>query len=76
MKKSKKSDKYQLLVYVQDASMKIKRFSTKAAMGKFIDDYLKKNPDYADLYSDNWIEFAITDVSGTAFFFTDGLEVE
>lgn len=76
MKKTNKSQKYNLLVYVLDSSTKIKKFSTTKAMGSFIDKFLKKYPDYTSVESGNWIDYAITDISGEVHFFTDGLEVE
>lgn len=75
-KVSKKGEPYHLLVYVLDSSSKIKRFDSTLEMGKFIDDFYKKYPDYLDTYSDNWIDYTITGITGEVFFFTNGLEVE
>jgi hypothetical protein len=67
---------YHLLMYVEDSSPKIKKFSTTKALGTFIDKFLKKYPDYASHSSGHWIDFSVTNVSGRVDFFTDGLEVE
>ena len=75
-KTTKKNKTYNALVYVEDASTKVRTFSTKEAMGKFMDTFLKEHPDYADKYSDDWLDFAITDISGDITFFTDGMKVE
>ena len=74
--KKKKSEVYDLLVYVEDCSQKIKRFDSSEKMGKFIDKFYKKHPDYASNNADNWIDYAITGVTGSVHFFTDGIEVE
>ena len=71
-----KNQKYNLLFYVEDASTKVKRFATKEQMGDFIDQFNLKYPDYASIYSDNWIDLAVTDVSGEVVFFTDSMRVE
>lgn len=74
--KIKPAKTYNLLVYVLDSTNKIKRFDSTEKMGKFIDSFLKKYPDYMSNDSGNWIDYAITDVGGEVHFFTDGLEVE
>ena len=81
MKKKKSLKKnlnstYNLLVYVENANTKIKRFSTTQEMGAFIDSFCKEHPNYADLSSDFWIDYSITDVYGKVHFFTDGVVVE
>ena len=75
-KASKKGEPYRLLMYVLDASPKVKRFDSTLEMGKFVDDFYKEHPDYLSLHSDNWIDFSVTGVTGEVFFFTDGLEIE
>lgn len=74
--KKNSNSPYNLLVYVEYASAKIKRFETTEEMGAFVDNFYKEHPDYADYGSDFWIDYAITDVSGDVHFFTDGLAVE
>jgi hypothetical protein len=80
MKKVKKSVKknkeYHLLVYVEKAALKIKRFETTQELGEFIDAFNKKHPEYANDNSDYWTDFAVTGVTGETYFFTDGLKVE
>ena len=80
MKKIKKNDnkneEYSLLHYVEGCSPKLKRFSSSKEMGKFVDEFYKKYPDYMEEYSDNWVDFAITGIKGEVHFFTDGLAVE
>ena len=74
--KTKKVKPYHLLVYIEDCSTKIKKFASTDDMGKFIDDFYKKYPNYADLGSDNWVDYAVTNVTGEVHFFTDGVGVE
>jgi hypothetical protein len=61
---------------VQDAEQKIKKFNTTKELGEFIDLFVKQYPNYASDQGDNWIDYSITDVSGSIHFFTDGIEVE
>lgn len=56
--------------------MRIKKFKTDQEMGEFIDAFYKKYPDYADKYSDNWVDFSVSGVTGDINFFTDGVTVE
>jgi hypothetical protein len=74
--KKKTTKPYNLLVYVEDSNTRIKRFETELEMGEFVDNFYKTYPNYAELYSDNWVDHAITGVTGEVHFFTDGLEVE
>jgi acyl-CoA hydrolase len=76
MKKKKVSKPYNLLMYTVDASPKIRKFKTEKAMGEFIDEFYRQHPDHADQYSDNWIDYAVTEVTGEVHFFTDGLKVQ
>jgi hypothetical protein len=74
--KAKSNKPYHLLVYIEKCSTKMKKFDTKEEMGRFVDDFNKKHPDYADQYSDYWVDYAITDVSGDIHFFTDSMRVK
>lgn len=76
VKKIAKAKLYNLLVYVEDNSTKIKKFDTAEELGEFVDNFNKEYPDYADSSSDNWTDFAITDIQGEIYFFTDGIKVE
>lgn len=78
MKKSKKnkSSKYNLLMYVEKSSPKIKRFESLEEMGKFVEKFQKKHPDHMSTNADNWVDYAVTDITGEVYFFTDGLEVQ
>ena len=79
-KKSKKSTKkpqeYSLLLYVEENTSKLKKFSSNKEMGIFIDDFYKKHPDYLSPESDSWVDFAVTGIYGEIYHFTDGIEVE
>lgn len=75
-KVSKNAKEYNILVYVEDCSIKIKKFDTAKEMGKFIDKFNKENPDYANPSSDNWIDYCVTGITGDIHFFTDGITVE
>ena len=72
----KKAKKYHLLSYVLNSEPKLKKFTSKLEMGRFIDKFLKDHPDYMATESGDWIDFCISDISGEVHFFTDGLEVE
>lgn len=78
MKKTKTKSKKEhcILSYIEGSDTKLKKFTSTEKMGKFVDDFYKKYPNYASYESDNWIDFAITGVSGDVFFFTDGLKLE
>jgi hypothetical protein len=73
--KSSPEKPYNLLVYVEDSTTKIKRFSSTKKLGAFIESFVKKYPDYMHQYSDNWIDFSITEIAGRVDFFTDGIEM-
>lgn len=75
MKKLKKNEVYHVLMYVEDTERKIKKFKTTEELGKFIDTFNKKHPEYASIDSGYWTDFAITGVTGDMHFFTDGIEV-
>jgi hypothetical protein len=75
-KKTEKQEPYHLLMYVEDSSPKLKRFKTTDELGRFVDDFNKRYPDYASIDSGYWIDFAVTYVLGDVHFFTDGLEIE
>ena len=76
MKKTKKIKPYHLLVYSEDGAMKMRRFASEKELGEFVDIFFKLHPDYADEDSDNWIDFAITNVIGDVVSFTDWTEKE
>lgn len=57
-----KKTKFHLLVYSENCSIKLKKFSTIKAMDKFIEDFLHEHPDYA--VGDNWIDYKVTNVTG------------
>jgi hypothetical protein len=76
IKKSKRGEEYQLLVYIVKCETRIKKFATEKEMGQFIDGFLKEHPEYQEEYSENWIDFALTGVTGDVHFFTDGVAVE
>jgi hypothetical protein len=76
-KKNTKTPKvYHLLVYVEKCETKVKKFKTLQDLGVFIDSFLKRHPDYADTYSDYWLDYSITNVSGEVNFFTDNMRVQ
>ena len=75
-KPSKRGEEYQLLVYIVNCETRIKKFATEKEMGEFIDGFNKEHPEYQETYSEHWIDFAITGVTGDAHFFTDGMVVE
>lgn len=75
MKKKKAVAPYHILVYIEKCEQRIKKFKTEKEMGKFIDNYYKLHPEYADKYSDYWVDFAVTNISGDVHFFTDSLKV-
>lgn len=70
----KKNKTYQLLVFIEDCSMKMKKFDTKEEMGKFVADFHKKYPGHLAIDSGYWIDYCIFDVSGEIVFFTDGVK--
>lgn len=74
--KKSKNNTYSLLLYVENNSPKLKKFSTNKELGEFIDDFNRKYPDYMLNESDNWIDFCVTDIKGDIHFFCDGIEVE
>ncbi len=74
-KKIKNSEAYHILMYMEDSSPKIKKFKTTDELGKFVDKFNKKHPDYASPDSGYWIDLAVTGVTGEIHFFTDGIEV-
>jgi hypothetical protein len=75
-KSAKKTDSFNLLVYVEKCSPKMKKFESEREMGEFIDNFYKTYPDYMSSDSDYWIDFAVTGVTGEVHFFTDGVELE
>src|ERR1035437_10124055 len=67
---------YNLLMYVEDSSPKIKKFVSMKDMEKFVSDFEKKYPDPDGPRDGNWIDYCVTDVSGKITFFTDGISLE
>lgn len=77
VKKRKKANKiYHILKYVTHDDNKIKSFDSIEELGSFIDNFYKEYPNYADFDSPNWIDYAITGITGDIHFFTDGIKVE
>lgn len=74
-KKSVNKDVYHILMYVENCSPKMKKFKTTEELGKFVDTFNKKYPDYAAMDSGYWTDFAITGITGDLHFFTDGIKV-
>ncbi len=75
-KKSQKTKKYNLLMYVADSSPKIKRFDSMEKMGKFVEKFHKKYPEHMCANSGYWIDYVVTGVTGEVHFFTDGIKVQ
>jgi len=75
-KKSKSNKKYHILTYTLNSTPKMKRFDSTKEMGDFIDKFNKKHPDYAAIESGDWIDFAVTGITGDVHFFCDGIELE
>jgi len=75
-KTTKKIKKYHLLNYVEDCSIKLKKFDTPEEMGKFIENFQKEHPDHLSSDSGYWIDYAVMGVSGEIRFFTVAIEVK
>lgn len=77
MKKKTEANKpYNLLVYVENCSTKMKKFDSTDKMGKFVEKFQKKYPDHLAIDSGYWIDHCIMGVTGPIHFFTDGIEVK
>jgi hypothetical protein len=76
IKKTEKNNSYNLLMYTEDSSPKIKRFNTLQQAQDFVDKFNKKYPDHMSFDSGSWIDYLVTEVSGNVHFFTDGITVE
>jgi hypothetical protein len=61
-KKTKKTPKFHLCVYVEDCGTKIKKFSTVKALNDFVLDFTAQYPDQRE--GDNWIDYVVTGVTG------------
>ena len=67
---------YNLLVYVLNSTPHMRKFDTMEQMGKFVEKFQKKYPDYMSIDSGNWIDYVISDIRGEISFFTDGISVK
>lgn len=72
----KKTKEYNLLVYVEDSSLSMKKFDTFKKMGEFVAKFQKKYPDHLASDSGYWIDYCITQVHGDVHFFTDGIKIK
>ena len=66
VKSPKKSKSKNLVLYVEDCSMKGKTFNDVKSMNSFINEFNKKYPNQGrpNYYGDDWIELVITDIKG------------
>lgn len=58
-----KIEEYCLLCYVEDCSVKLKKFKNISSMRSFITKFKKKYPD-TDQTGDSWINFYVTNITG------------
>jgi hypothetical protein len=72
----KKFKEYNLLVYVDDSELKMKKFDSFEEMGKFVEKFQKKYPDHLASDSGYWIDYCITKIHGDVHFFTDGISLK
>lgn len=63
-------------MYNVGCSPKIKKLSSAKKMNEFIDTFYKKYPDRAAQYSDNWIDYKVTGVTGDVIMLASGIDVE
>lgn len=72
----KKTKEYNLLVYVDDSILKMKKFYSFEEMGKFVAKFQKKYPDHLASDSGYYIDYCITKIRGDIHFFTDGIDLK
>jgi hypothetical protein len=65
IKSIKPGKKFHLVFYVLGCSPKIKKFYCKKKMTKFVENFLKKYPDHKGMDTGCWIDYTITDISGS-----------
>ncbi len=59
-----KQETYHLLVYVENAASKLKKFKTLSSMKGFITKFKKKHRDPL-MCGDNWIDYTVTNIYGS-----------
>ena len=64
MKKSKKSKTWHLVHYIENCESKNKKFNSLSNLSKFVKQFNKNNPTYADGY---WIDFIVTHIEGKLY---------
>jgi len=74
VKKTTKS--YNLLMYVENCTPKLKKFADMKDMQAFVEDFHKQYPEAEASTSGYWVDYVITDIKGKVYFFTDGISLE
>jgi hypothetical protein len=73
-KSPKKSKSKNLVLYVEDCSMKGKTFKDVKSMNAFIEAFNKKHDQTVE-YRDDWIELVVTNIQGDVTAVDDSLEI-
>lgn len=66
--------KYHLLQYVENCSPKTRKFKTIKRLKQFVEDFEAKYG--RDSRLDNWINYSVTNVTGTISIYDESVSVE
>lgn len=73
VKKSKTNKN--LVLYVEDCTLKGKVFSDSKSLASFVKAFNKKYPSNTNAYQDNWLDLVVTDIKGEITVMDAGLEI-
>jgi hypothetical protein len=65
--------KYHLVHYVEQNSSRLKKFKTLKALKAFVHEFEKEHGRDGN---DNWIDYAVTGITGSTLIYRESLEVE
>lgn len=71
--KSKKNKN--LVLYVENCTLKGKVFSDSKSLKSFVEEFSKKYPSHTEAYQDNWLDLVVTNIKGDITSMDAGLEI-
>jgi len=71
-----KNKPYHLVMYVENCSSKVKKFTNKEKLHRFVTDFVNKYPDEEAVDTGYWMDFVILDIMGPSRDFVEQVTIE